>query len=158
MEIPPETIIRFSRFKQFLNVLLAVFMIGLALTIILVPDKYFFTFGSLFRKFMGTMLILAGTHTLYIAIKNIMNRKIQIVINYNGLMTAGASFYSWKNISNAKVVKIGIGKNSSYHLQYRVDGYMHDFELSGFDIGNKKLSELLKLYSDGTANTEKESN
>lgn len=158
MEIPPETIIRFSRFKQFLNVLLAAFMIGLAITIILIPDKGFFTFGSLFRKFMGTMLIIVGIHTLYTAIKNIMNRKIQIMINYNGLMTAGTPFYSWKNISNAKVVKIGIGKNSSYHLQYRADGYRHDFEISGFDIGNRKLSELLKLYSDGTANTKKESN
>jgi len=149
MEIPPETIIRFSRFKQFLNVLTAVFIISLAITIFLVPDKSFFTFGSLFRKFMGTMLILVGTHTLYTAIKNTMNRKIQIMINYNGLMTASAPFYSWKNISNAEVVKKGIGKNSSFHLQYRVDGYSYDFEISGFDIGNKKLSELLKLYNDG---------
>lgn len=71
--------------------------------------------------------------------KKIFNKKPQIIINNNGILTSNKIFYSWAEIEND-----GVFYDNKLRIQHQ--NKISEIDISDLNIRKSKLNKLLILY------------
>lgn len=145
-DVPEETVIKFSRWKQGVNILLTLLMIAAGGVWVFSPKDNPFSLISIVSYVVGVVFIYFGAVNFWITVHDFLNRDAQMVIGNHGIKRLGGVYYPWTEIYDEKIIKRGVGKSTSFHLIYHCPGGLVDMTLSGLDIGRTRLSHLLNVY------------
>lgn len=131
-----ELIIHFSIYKAILDILIWGSAFG------------FVTYVLNDNKFVIIIIVL-GCYLVFLGIRNLLNRKPQILINNKGIQLKNDSLISWRNIKNEKLVvepnygKIKIRKK---YLSFSVGNSNQYIEINPLDISFDSLENALEVY------------
>jgi|GEM_PF-2164247 len=131
---PAQTIIYFSKGKNYLQSILLIFLIVLTILFTYATGEY--------------ALLLFDTYFLYAtykAIKNAHDKAPQIIISEKGIQTVSTAFVSWKDVTNAKLLR---GHRGYYSLTYDYPNGSEILDLTDLKVSPKTLRRLLILYQD----------
>lgn len=145
-EVPEETVIRFSRWKQGISIFLTLLIIGAGGLWVFFPKDNPLSLSSILSYVVGSVLIYFGGVNFWIMVHDFLNRDAQMVIGNHGIKRLGGEYFPWRDIYDEKIIKIGGGKSISFHLIYRCPGGLVDMTLSGLDIERTRLSHVLQVY------------
>lgn len=145
-DVPEETVIRFSRWKQGFYIFLALLIIAAGGLWVFFPKDNPLSLSSILSYVVGIVIICFGGFNFWITVHDFLNRDAQMVIGNHGIKRLGGAYYSWAEICDEKIIRIGVGKSTSLHLMYRCPKGLVDMTLSGLDIGSTRLSHLLQVY------------
>jgi hypothetical protein len=128
-----ETPIYFSRHK--LGIYLLGYFIFLALFLFLTfyPPWYWFGIYVIFFIFL-----------IELNYRKYSNSEVQITISDKGIETATTQFYSWKDIKNANLIKIG--KVRFYFLFYQHPNGNELIKLANYEYSGKQIKKILKIH------------
>lgn len=134
--IPNETIIYFSKSKNFTEMAICIgcFIVGICL--IIGNNNYL----------LGIIMCAIGIYYGYKKFKNATNKKPQIIINEKGIKTASTNFFEWKDIKYEDVVSTGSGKHTKYFFKYNYPNGCVELQIDDLDTNYDKLNKLLILY------------
>ena len=134
--IPNETIIYFSKSKNFTEMAICIccFIVGICL--IIGNNNYL----------LGIIMCAIGGYLGFKKFKNATNAEPQILINEKGIKTASTDFYEWKDVKYEEVIGTGSGKHTSYFLKYNYPNGSVDLKIDNLDTNYDKLNKLLILY------------
>lgn len=145
-EVPEETVIKFSRWKQGLYIFLTLLIIGAGVLWVFFPKDDPLSLSSILSYMVGAVIICFGGVNFWITVHDFLNRDAQMVIGNHGIKRLGGVYYPWAEIYDEKIIRIGVGKSTSFHLIYRCPGGLVDMTVSGLDIGRTRLSHVLQVY------------
>jgi hypothetical protein len=145
-DVPEETVIRFSRWKQAFYIFLALLTTGAGGLWVFFPKDDPGSFSSIWSYVLGTLFICFGGGFLWIAVRDFFNRDVQLVIGNRGIKRLGGELYLWEEIHEEKIVRKGSGRSTSFHLTYSCPRGVGDVTLSGLDIGRTRLGHLIHVY------------
>lgn len=145
-EVPEETVIRFSRWKQGVNIFLALLIVAAGGVLVYSQKDNPLSLSSIVSYVVGAVIICFGAVSFWIAVHDFLNRDAQLVIGNRGIKRLGGVYYPWAEIYDEKIIKKGSGKSTSFHLIYRCPGGLVDMTVSGLDIGRTRLSHVLQVY------------
>ena len=136
--VPAETRIYFSRINS----------IGL---IIISPLFIAATWFFYVEKQSWYYIILMPIVAVYMFItgyKQLKTRKPQIILSNEGIETAKARFYSWKEVIGAesKIDHNYILHNATTYLKYHTPEGEKEIEINEFDINARDLDRLISIY------------
>ncbi len=134
--IPDETVIYYSKSKNFLEMAIMLVCLGVGIYLILKTDSYIF----------GSILSVIGAYFAYKEYKEATNTEPQIIINDKGIETISTDFYNWNDIENEKVISKGSGKHTHYYLTYNFPHGTEHLQIDGYDTDIRRLNKLLILY------------
>ncbi len=136
LDVPSESIIYYSRSKNFIEMALKFISVGFGLYLIFYTDNYIV--GSLFSSF--------GLYSAFKEYKESINTNPQIIINDKGIQTKSTKFISWNEIKNEEVIYENLGRNTHYYLVYDYKGGKEHLPIDDYDIDSYKLNRLLVVY------------
>ncbi len=134
--IPEETQIFFSKRKKRHALLTMIACAGIG--------NYLMFYTEIL--FLGALLTLIG---LFFGIKeyrNLISNEPQIVVNNLGLKTISTPFFHWKDVKNAKVYRVGIGKNIHYYMEYDYPSGKERLQIDELNIRPSELDKRLTIY------------
>jgi hypothetical protein len=132
---PEETIIFYSKGKKLFQ--FVIFLIPTAAGFSLIYDSQYF---------LGAPAFLVGIFFLYKCVKNLLDRKPQIILNKNGIETISTPFYSWEDIQHEEVIRERNGMYTFYYLVYNYPKGQKKLSIKEYDISYEKLMQLLIFY------------
>jgi hypothetical protein len=156
-EVPEETVIKFSQWKQGIYIFLTLLIIAAGGVWVLSPKDNPLSFSSILSYVVGTVFICFGGVNFWITMHDFLNRDVQMVIGNHGIKRLGGVYYSWTEIYDEKIIRMGSGRSTSFHLIYRCPGGLVDITLSGLNIGRTRLSHVLQVYRNRSILESKES-
>lgn len=136
LDVPSESIIYYSRSKNFIEMALKFIGVGFGLYLIFYTDNYIV--GSLFSSF--------GLYSTFKEYKESTNTNPQIIINDKGIQTKSTKFISWNEIKNEEVIYENLGRNTHYYLVYDYKGGKEHLPIDDYDTDSYKLNRLLVVY------------
>lgn len=145
-EVPDETVIRFSRWKQGISIFLTLLIIAAGGVWVFFPRDNLLSLGSILSYVMGAVIIRFGAVSFRVTIHDFLNRDAQMVIGNHGIKRLGGVYYPWAEIYDEKIISVVGGKSSRLHFIYRCPRGLVDMTLSGLDIGRTRLSHVLQVY------------
>jgi len=145
-EIPAESKVYYSVWIRLFYLLLSIVSIGFGLLLILMPGENPTSWSALWGYIFGTGIIIGMGYFAYHSIRQMLNRKPQIIISDSGIDTSLDGFRSWGEMIDVRIISRGTGRYQSFHLVYHVNGRSMDLELDGLNKGRKKLDQLIRLY------------
>ena len=135
LSVPSETHIYHSKALIYFFLFIAVFtIVGLV---------YVFTNNILI---IGIATLIVVMTFLQLNRNKLKREQPQITLSNKGIETISTGFTSWKNIQNEQVYIVRAGKNTKYYLKYRNFGRQETVLLTGLNIGDGRMAELLILY------------
>lgn len=140
--IPSETIIYYSKQKNFIQMVLMISFVGFGIYIIITMDN-----------FMGYFPLLIGIYFGYTKYKKATNREPQITLNEKGIKTISTDFYDWSEIASEEVILKDGQKHAQYYLVYNYPGGVERLKINEYDTNQYTLNKLLVLYRGRFANT-----
>ncbi|MGV0923793.1 hypothetical protein [Empedobacter tilapiae] len=136
LTVADETIIYYSKSKNFVEMAIMLGCLGVGIYSILIGESYI----------VGSILSIIGIFFGYKKYKDATNTEPQIIINERGIKTRSTDFYSWNEIENEDVISKGSGKNIRYYLSYyHPDGTEH-LLIDDYNTDIRSLNKLLILY------------
>jgi hypothetical protein len=135
--VPEETIIYYSKTKNFLEVIVWV--------VCTIAGVYMANLGGS-GIIWGIIISFFGAFMTYKEFKEATNTKPQIILNDKGIQTVSTHFYEWKDIRNEEAVSQGSGKNISYYLTYQYPRGDEHLQIDDYATDMKQLNKLLVLY------------
>lgn len=145
-EVPKQTVIRFSRWKQGVSIFLTLLIIAAGGVWVFFPRDDLLSLSSILSYMLGAVIIRFGAVSFWITVHDFLNRDAQMVIGNHGIKRLGGVYYPWAEIYDEKIIRVGGGKSSSFHLIYRCPKGRVDMTVSGLDIGRTRLSHVLQVY------------
>ena len=145
-DVPEETVIRFSRWKQGGYIFLTVLIIAAGGLWVFFPKDNPLSLSAILSYIVGAVIIYIGGVNFWITVHDFLNRDAQLVIGNHGIKRLGGAYYSWTEIHDEKIIRKGVGKSTSLHLMYRCPKGLVDVTISGLEIGSTRLSHLLRVY------------
>ena len=145
-EIPAETRICYSIWKRLLSQISYLAIIGFALLLLILPAKNPASFKTIWTYLVSVIFAAIGFYLTWRNIRQMINRKPQIIISNDGLTTAIAPFYPWSAITNLYIMPRGTARNRSYYLEYFAGQVHVSLELEALDKSRKNIDRLLRLY------------
>ncbi|WP_314242998.1 hypothetical protein [Empedobacter tilapiae] len=136
LTVADETIIYYSKSKNFVEMAIMLGCLGVGIYSILIGKSYI----------VGSILSIIGVFFGYKKYKDATNTEPQIIINERGIKTRSTDFYSWNEIENEDVISKGSGKNIRYYLIYNYPDGSERLLIDNYDIDIKSLNQLLILY------------
>ncbi len=135
--IPEESIIYFSRRKNLSQMALGIVLLGMGIYGLLNSNN----------QLLGiTIALIIGTYITYSEWKEVMNTKVQIRMNEEGLKTSKTPFYSWDLISGENIISTGSGKYPSFYLEYRHPKGRESFLVDDLDMEPTQIEKLFEVY------------
>jgi len=136
LTVPSETVIYYSKGKNFLEMTIMIGFLGIGIYLLLKTDSYV----------LGSIISIVGAYFGFEEYKEATNTEPQIIINNNGIKTITTDFHNWNEIENEEVMSEGSGKHIHYYLIYdHSDGTEH-LKIDDYDTDQKSLNNLLILY------------
>lgn len=145
-DVPDEVVIRFSLWKQALNIFLALLILGGGGLWVFYTKDDPGSPSSLWSYALGALFICFGGVFFWISVQDFLNRDVQLVIGNGGIRRFSDELFLWEEIHDERIVRKGSGKATSYHLIYRCPRGTVDMTISGLDIGRIRLSHLIGVY------------
>ena len=136
LSIGKETIIYYSKVKNFVEMAIMVVCLGVGIYLLLRTDSYI----------IGLILSIVGAYFSYKEYKEATNSEPQIIINDEGIKTISTDFYSWNVIKNEEVISEGSGKHTHYYLTYDYPNGTEHLQIDDYDTDLKSLNKLLIIY------------
>jgi hypothetical protein len=136
LAIANETIIYYSRSKNFLEMIFTLLSLVGGIYLILKTDRYI----------LGSILTIIGAYFSFKEYKEATNTEPQIIINNKGIKTISTDYYSWNDIENEDVVSEGSGNNTHYFLTYNHPDGAEYLQIDDYNTDQKSLTKLLILY------------
>jgi len=134
--VPGETIIYYSKGKNFFEMAVMLGCFGTGLYILIASDHYI----------VGSLLSLVGVYAAYQEYKEATNKAPQIVINDQGIKTSSTPFYPWADIEQEEVIREGSGKHVNHYLTYTYPEGSERLKIDDFETDQKSLNKLLRIY------------
>ena len=145
LQVPPETVVYYSKTKKYLTLLFYVPILGVGVLIMFIPDV------GTYVRIWGAFLMVVGIGLFYITIRDAYNGKPQITISNEGMSNAETPFYPWSQIRDERTTMSTSGRIRSIYLNYYFPGGLCRFTLDGFTLNRSKIDHLLRVYR-GRAN------
>jgi len=136
LTVPNETIIYYSKGKNFLEMAIMLGCLGIGIYLLLKTDSYI----------LGSILSIAGAYLGFKEYKEATNTKPQIILNDKGIKTISTDFYDWTVIDNEEVISEGSGKHTHYYLTYEHPDGVEHLQIDDYDTDQRNLNKLLILY------------
>lgn len=136
LTVANETIIYYSKSKNFLEMAIMLGCFGIGIYSILISNNYI----------VGSILSIIGVFFGYKKYKNATNTEPQIILNERGIKTISTDFYSWNDIRNEEVISKGSGRNTNYYLNYNHPKGSEHLKIDDYDTDIGSLNKLLILY------------
>lgn len=134
--LPDETAIFYSRGKLVLNMVLAVFIIGVAV-FMYISKSYVVA-----AIFAGLSLYL-----LFSEITKAKDKSPQLIISSKGIETKKNGFVAWADISNEQVISRRSGKTTITYLEFDDNyGSTVQTKIDELDVTKKALDDMLHTY------------
>lgn len=140
--IPQETIIFYSKGKNYVEMLFMICFAGLGLFLLFLTDSWI----------LGLIFSILGAYLSYKEFKQATNTDPQIILNEHGIQTVSTQIIKWSEIENEDVVIHGSGQHVQHYLTY---DYPHGSEflaIDDFEINYLELRRLLKIYKSRSLN------
>ncbi len=134
--VPSETIIRYSRSKNFFEMAVMLAIMGGGIYFLVATDNFI----------IGIIGIVLGGFLAYKEYKQATNTEPQIVLSDKGIQTASTPFYAWNDILDEDVVDKRCGKTTNYYLVYDYPGGSAEVQIDDLETDQKQLYDLLNLY------------
>ncbi|MGB6268833.1 MAG: hypothetical protein WBF67_07450 [Olleya sp.] len=132
--------------KIYYSIATALFVI-LFLTFGLIAGVYFIFNDSILKICFGIFLTVISLFVIKQNIKNVMNRKPQIIINAEGIKTNNEDFKSWISIYDEQVLTEGLGSYPINYLVFSDDSYNYTkIDLNNLTTSPSKLENILRTY------------
>lgn len=136
LTIPIETIIYYSKRKNFVDMAIMLCCLGVGIYLLVKTDGYI----------IGSILSILGAYFGFKEYKEATDTEPQIIINNEGIKTISTDFYQWTEIKNEEVISESSGKHVHYYLIYNhPDGAIH-LRINDYETDQKSLNKLLILY------------
>jgi|JI10StandDraft_1071094.scaffolds.fasta_scaffold559545_1 hypothetical protein len=136
LTVPSETVIYYSKGKNFLEMITMLCFLGVGIYLLLKTDSYF----------TGSLISIIGAYFGFKEYKEATNTEPQIIINNNGIKTISTDFHNWNEIENEDVISEGSGKHINYYLIYDYSDGSEHLNIDDYDTDQKSLNKLLILY------------
>lgn len=136
LAIPNETIIYYSKRKNFFEMAIMLGCLGVGIYLLLKTDSYI----------LGSILSIVGGYFGFKEFKEATNTEPQIILNDRGIKTISTDFYDWSEIQNEEVISEGSGKHTHYYLTYNNPGGAEHLQIDNYDTDQRALNKLLILY------------
>lgn len=134
--LPHATIIKYSKFKN--GVQLGIMLLCLVLGIHLLMTTHHLA--------KGLLLTLVGAFFAFKELKQVLNNKVQLIIDAKGIKGDSIEFKSWRLIKNEATIIERNGKNHYTYLVYDHDSGSEKIDVSDFNVSRKQLENALKTY------------
>lgn len=134
--IPAETVIHYSKAKNFVEMAVMLACLGIGIYLLLKTDGYI----------IGTILSAVGAYFSFKEYRQATNTDPQIIINDKGIKTVSTDFYKWSEIEGEDVITEGSGKNTQHYLTYNHPQGSERLQIDDFDTDQRTLNKLLILY------------
>lgn len=133
---PKELIIRFSVKTAILDILIWGSALGFGIYI--------------YTDYKGAiLLILLSSYLLFLGVRNLINRKVQILINNKGIQLKNELLISWKNIKDEKLVverNYGKMKIRKKYLSFSAGNSNQYIQINALDISFEILENAIEIY------------
>ena len=136
LTVPSETVIYYSKGKNFLEMITMLCFLGVGIYLLLKSDSYI----------LGSILSIVGVYFSFKEYKEATNKQPQIIINDKGIQTISTDFYNWTDIENEEVISEGSGKNTHYYLTYNHPNGAEHLQIDDHETDQRSLNKLLILY------------
>lgn len=134
--IPSETIICYSKSKNYFFLLLFVLTLSINIFLTLKNQEYI----------TGSIIAVVLMFLIFKSFIKVINSRPQIIINEHGIMTDSKLFYEWKYIKNIDVIRVGSGKHESHYLVYGYPDGSVKLNMGDLNINRYKFIKLLSIY------------
>ncbi len=95
---------------------------------------------------VGWFFFLLGFGILCWSLRNLSNRRVQIIVSDKGLWTARSKFYSWQQIQDLRVGNEGTGKYPEYVISFKHPDGKAWMRIGTLDHNWEELAWLLQGY------------
>lgn len=136
LTIPNETIIYYSKGKNFVEMAIMLGALTIGIYLLVQTDSYI----------LGSILSIIGAYFAFKEFKEATNTEPQITINDKGIKTISTDFYSWNDIKNEEVISVRSGKHIHYYLTYDYPNGAEHLQIDDYETDIKELNKLLILY------------
>lgn len=136
LNVSDETIIYYSRSKNYTQMAIMIGCLVLGIYFLLMSNSYI----------VGTILTIIGVYFGNKEYKEATNKEPQIIINEKGIKTISTDFYSWNEIKNENVIFEGSGKHPSFYLIYDYPFGSEKLKINDYDTDLSSLNKLLIVY------------
>lgn len=136
ISLSKELIIRFSVYKAILDII--IWGSALGFVIYVLSDNKFVI-----------IIIVFGCYLVFLGLRNLINRKPQILINTKGIQLKNEQLYSWQNIEDEKLVverNYGKLKRRKKYLSFSIGNSNQYIEINSLDISFDSLENALEGY------------
>jgi len=138
LDIPPESIIKFSKWKVVWFAAMIFVMVGGIISLL--------QGGSIISYVMAVFAIAFGITSTYVEYWDLLLiNKPQLIISIDGIQTNDGKFYEWNKISNEKLQPLGSVK-PAWFLWFETPGGNHKLQLNGLDKTPEQIMNLVKEY------------
>lgn len=136
-DVPAETIIYYSKSKNFGELIFMLVLMGGGLYLALKTDSHLIGGGiAIFALVMAFKEFREAT-----------NNEPQIILNDKGIQTIKTEFKTWSEISDEEVVVESSGKNTTCQLVYYYDDYERaELLIDDYNTNQRDLEKLLRVY------------
>ena len=144
---PSETRIYYAVVTKIFAILMNLVVFGFGAVLVIFFRGEFWSLASFGFMFVGIVFMAIGFYMLRITLRQLFNRKPQIIISDQGIQVAGHSFQPWSVVTEISIIsKRGIGRYSGLYLRYCAYGGEIHFSLDGLTASRKKIDQLVSLY------------
>ena len=138
MDIPPESIIKFSKWKVVWFAAMILVMVGGIISLL--------QGGNIISYVMAVFAIAFGATSTYIEFWDLLIiNNPQLIISIDGIKTNDGKFYEWNKISNEKLQPLGSVK-PAWFLWFEAPGGNRKLHLNGLDKTPEEIMKLVKEY------------
>jgi len=136
--LPPETIIKFSKWKVLWFITMVLVVIACIISII--------QGGSILKYIMSFIGVLIGTAIAYFEYWDLLIiNKPQLIISTKGIQANDGTFYEWDIIKNEKIVPLGSVK-PTYFLWFETPEGNRKLHLYNLNKLPDQIMELIRQY------------
>jgi len=134
LKVPPETIICYSKSKNFIEMIVMLGCMSLGVYLIIQDNSYI----------VGIIFSLIGGYFAFKEYREATNKSPQITLNDKGIETINTKFYNWNEIFNENVEILGSGKHIHYYLIYEYPGGVENLLVDDFDVDYKRVEKTFE--------------
>lgn len=145
-QVPQETVIRYSKLKKGFYLVFYLFSCCAGLFFLFVPRKERLGLTAILGYLWATGITGLMAYLFYVTIGEFKDTSPKLVISNLGIRIDSNLFYKWSEISDEKIVHRRAAKSTQTFLVYTTRNGVREILLDDFNIGWKKLENLLAFY------------
>lgn len=145
-QVPPETVIRYSRVKKGFYLAFYLFLFCAGLFFLFIPKKERLGLTAILGYIWATLITGLMGYLFYITIGEFRDTSPKLILSNLGIRINPTLFYKWSEIREEKIVRRRATKSTQFFLVYTTRDGTREMLLDDFNIGWKKLESLLVLY------------